>query len=243
MEARVSILVIEDEKNICDFVVTNLKTENYKVSTAKTGEEGLSLIASNCPDIVLLDLGLPDIDGIEVIKKVRKWSSVPIIVISARTREDEKVLALDSGADDYITKPFGKSELMARVRTELRHSNRLNTQTNIFHRPYEADGLVIDVEKHRITVNKQEVHMTQIEFKILALLAQNAGRIMTYDSIIATVWGPYAEENNRILRVNMANIRRKIEENPGEPHYIFTELGIGYRMLEENVLNNERNEE
>lgn len=233
MNMKTSIVIIEDEKNICSFMSTTLTAQGYKVSAAQTATAGLSLITASCPDIILLDLGLPDKDGIEVIKEIRTWASIPIIVISARTREQEKVLALDMGADDYITKPFGPSELLARIRTALRHSNRLNTDTLLTQRPYQADGLVIDFEKYRVTLDQTEIHLTQVEFKIVALLAKNSGRVMTYDSIISKVWGPYADDNNRILRVNMANIRRKLEKNPAEPHFIFTEIGIGYRMLED----------
>lgn len=233
MNMKISIVIIEDEKNICSFMATTLSAQGYKVSTAQTADAGLSLITASCPDIILLDLGLPDKDGIEVIREIRTWASIPIIVISARTREQEKVLALDMGADDYITKPFGPSELLARIRTALRHSNRLNTDTLLTQRPYQADGLVIDFEKYRVTLDQTEIHLTQVEFKIVSLLAKNSGRVMTYDSIISKVWGPYADDNNRILRVNMANIRRKLEKNPAEPHFIFTEIGIGYRMLED----------
>ena len=195
------------------------------------------MITSGIPDVILLDMGLPDMDGMEVLTAVRKWSSVPIIVISARNQEKEKVMALDAGADDYITKPFGTSELLARIRTALRHSNKLNTDSVNSLRPYRAGELVIDFEKRRVFLHKQDVHLTQVEYKIVSLLARNAGKVMTYDSIIEDIWGPYADDNNRILRVNMANIRRKIEQNPGEPEYIFTELGVGYRMLEdENTL-------
>lgn len=235
MNTKTYIVIIEDEKNICNFITTTLSAQGYKVSTALTAADGLSLITSTCPDLILLDLGLPDKDGIEVIKEIRTWASIPIIVISARTQEDEKVFALDTGADDYITKPFGPSELLARIRTALRHSNRLNTDSLLAMRPYQADGLIIDFEKHLITLNGTEVHLTQVEFKIVSLLAKNSGRVMTYDSIISNVWGPYADDNNRILRVNMANIRRKLEQNPAEPHYIFTEIGIGYRMLEDKM--------
>ena len=170
---------------------------------------------------------------IDIIREIRTWASIPIIVISARTQEKEKVLALDTGADDYITKPFGPSELMARIRTALRHSNSLHTDSLLTQRPYRADGLVIDFEKRLVALDGIPVHLTQIEFKIVSLLAQNSGKVITYDSIISKVWGPYADDNNRILRVNMANIRRKLEKNPAEPHYIFTEIGIGYRMVEE----------
>lgn len=235
MNTKTYIIIIEDEKNICNFMATTLTAQGYKVSTAPNASDGLSLITSTCPDLILLDLGLPDKDGIDVIEEIRTWASIPIIVISARTQEQEKVLALDTGADDYITKPFGPSELLARIRTALRHSNRLNTDSLLNVRPYQADGLIIDFDKHLITLDGEEVHLTQVEFKIVALLAKNSGRVMTYDSIISNVWGPYADDNNRILRVNMANIRRKLEKNPAAPHYIFTEIGIGYRMLEDKM--------
>lgn len=237
MYNKVSVLIIEDENNICDFISKTLRAHGYKCTQAKCGREGLSLITSGIPDVILLDMGLPDMDGMEVLTAVRKWSSVPIIVISARNQEKEKVMALDAGADDYITKPFGTSELLARIRTALRHSNKLNTDSVNSLRPYRAGELVIDFEKRRVFLHKQDVHLTQVEYKIVSLLARNAGKVMTYDSIIEDIWGPYADDNNRILRVNMANIRRKIEQNPGEPEYIFTELGVGYRMLEdENTL-------
>lgn len=168
-----------------------------------------------------------------MIRQIRSWSSMPIIVISARTKEQEKVEALDIGADDYITKPFGTKELMARIRAAMRHSNRLASQDENYKRPYSHNGLVIDFDKRLITLNGQKIHLTQIEFKIVSLLAQNAGRVLTYDSILTHVWGPYIEQNNQILRVNMANVRRKLEKNPAEPQYILTEVGIGYRMAEE----------
>lgn len=233
MYNKVEVLIIEDENNICDFISKTLRAHQYKCTQARNGKEGLSLITSSVPDLILLDLGLPDMDGMEILNNVRSWSSVPIIVISARNQEKEKVQALDAGADDYITKPFGTSELMARIRTALRHSNKMNTDSVNSQRPYRANELVIDFEKRRVLLQGQDVHLTQVEYKIVSLLARNAGKVMTYDSIIADIWGPYADDNNRILRVNMANIRRKIEKNPGEPEYIFTELGVGYRMLED----------
>lgn len=236
MPPKISIILIEDEQNICNFIATALKTSDYKLSVAHTGNDGLSLITSQCPDIILLDLGLPDIDGMEIIKSVRTWSSIPIIVISARTQEHEKVLALDAGADDYITKPFGTSELLARIRTSIRHSNRMTIGHPLNTRPYRSHGLVLDFEKRLVTLNGKEIHFTQIEFKLLSLLAKNSGRVLTYSYIIGEIWGPYADDsNNQILRVNMANIRRKIEENPAEPKYVFTEIGIGYRMLEDEM--------
>lgn len=233
MNQRVKILIIEDEKNILNFITSVLTAQEYQVISAVTGRDGLSQAASQCPDLILLDLGLPDMDGMRIIEKVRSWTSIPIIVISARTQEDDKVLALDQGADDYITKPFGNSELLARIRTALRHSNRMQTSDPLAHRPYRSNGLSIDFEKHQVTRNGQEIHLTQNEFKIVSLLAQNCGRVLTYDRLIEHIWGPYSENDNTILRVNMANIRRKLEPNPAEPVYIFTEIGIGYRMAEE----------
>ena len=208
MSTKLSILVIEDEKNICNFIKTSLQLQDYKIITSATAAEGLSIANSG-------------------------WSSMPIIVISARTKEQDKVEALDCGADDYITKPFGTKELMARIRTAMRHSNRLVSEDEKYKRPYICKELVIDFDKRLITLKGQNIHLTQIEFKIVSLLAQNAGKVLTYDTILTHVWGPYIEQNNQILRVNMANVRRKLEQNPAEPQYILTEVGIGYRMAEE----------
>lgn len=230
MSHKVIVLLIEDERNICQFITTSLENADHRVVTASTGAEGLSLAASLCPDIVLLDLGLPDMDGMDIIPKIRSWSLVPIIVISARIKEQEKVKALDLGADDYITKPFGGSELMARIRTSLRHANRMNGKNNLI---YRAGNMVIDYEKHTVSIQGEEIHLTQIEFKLLSLLSKNSGKVLTYTFIMENIWGPYIDSNNQILRVNMANIRRKIEKNPAQPHYIFTEIGIGYRMIED----------
>ena len=233
MIQKLSVLVIEDEKSICDFIGKTLTSHDYKVTTATTGKEGLTILTSLLPDVVLLDLGLPDMDGIDIIRQTREWSSIPIIVISARVQEKEKVTALDAGADDYITKPFGTEELMARIRTALRHSNRMAVDTVNSNRPYSAKGLVIDFDKRMVSVDEKEVHLTRVEYKIVSILARHSGKVITYSSLIDQVWGPYADDNNRILRVNMANIRRKLEKNPGEPEYIYTELGIGYRMIED----------
>ena len=233
MYQKISVLIIEDEKSICDFIGKTLDSHEYKVTVANNGKDGLALITSSLPDLVLLDLGLPDMDGMDIIRKTREWSSLPIIVISARTQEKEKVQALDAGADDYITKPFGTFELLARIRTAIRHNNKLSDDSQNANRPYAADGLTIDFERRLVTLHGKEIHLTRVEYKIVSLLAKNSGKVMTYDTLIDQVWGPYADDNNRILRVNMANIRRKIEENPGEPKYIFTELGVGYRMLED----------
>ena len=231
MANKQTILVIEDERNIGNYIDTILNSNEYKVLRAMNGRTGLSLCTSHHPEVILLDLGLPDLDGMEVLQQIRGFSSVPIIVISARTQEKEKVEALDGGADDYITKPFGAEELLARIRTALRH--RLQTgQSQTQDLIYSKDGLVIDFERRLVMLQGNSIHLTQIEYKLVSLLAQNAGRVLTYDFILKEIWGPYADTDNQILRVNMANIRRKLEANPAEPHYIFTEIGVGYRMLE-----------
>lgn len=232
MANKQTILVIEDEKNIGNYIDTILNSNEYKVLRAMNGRTGLSLCTSHHPEVILLDLGLPDLDGMEVLQQIRGFSSVPIIVISARTQEKEKVEALDGGADDYITKPFGSSELVARIRSALRRAASGSNSSSRTQQKYIAGDLVIDYEKHIITIHHEIVHFTQIEYKILTYLSQNAGRVITYDSLISHVWGPFADSNNRILRVNMANIRRKLENNPADPQYIFTEIGIGYRMVD-----------
>lgn len=227
MTAKIKVLLIEDDKSICRFISTALEGKGYKVTNALNGREGLSLAASFCPDVVLLDLGLPDIDGLQVLKQIRAWSNMPVIVISARTKEQEKVEALDSGADDYITKPFGTEELMARIRTCMRH-RRAGGEEHI----YKALDLEIHFEKRMVRLEGKEIHLTQIEYQLLTLLAENSGRVLTYNFIMSAIWGPYIDSNNQILRVNMANIRRKIEKNPAQPQYVFTEIGIGYRMID-----------
>ena len=230
---KFSVLIIEDEKNIQHFMSKILKRQDYRVLGSDTGKEGLELLRSQCPDIILLDLGLPDMDGDEIIRSVRTWSSIPIIVISARSAEDEKVCALDLGADDYITKPFGTSELLARIRASLRHSNRLMTDSELYIRPYRCGEMVLDFSKRLLTIADRKVNLTPIEYKIVAFLARNSGKVMTYSSILSSVWGPYADDDNKIMRVNMANIMRKIEKDPAQPKYIFTEVGVGYRMVED----------
>ncbi|MDD5936670.1 MAG: response regulator transcription factor [Clostridiales bacterium] len=232
--SKYTVLIIEDEQHILDLINGILISHDYKTIQAKTGKQGISLISSMCPDLILLDLGLPDMDGLSIISEVRKWTSNPIIVVTARTNEEEKVNALDLGADDYITKPFGTQELLARIRTSLRHSNRLNTDSQLYSRPYRCDGLVIDFKRRSVTINDKDVHLTPIEYKILAYLAQNSGRVVTHASLMTHIWGPFSEtDNNKILRVNMVNIRRKIEQNPADPKYIFTEVGVGYRIKED----------
>jgi len=221
---KFTVLIIEDEKNIQTFVGKILKKQDYRVLYADCGKEGLNLIHSQCPDVIILDLGLPDMNGNDIIQEVRTWTSTPIIVISARSAEKEKVLALDQGADDYITKPFETSELLARIRTSLRHSNRLYTTDSLYIRPYRYEDLVLDFSKRELTLDKQPVHLTPIEYKIVSYLAQNSGKVMT-------------DDDNKILRVNMANIRRKLEKDPAQPKYIFTEVGVGYRMQEDSSEN------
>ena len=228
MNTKINILLIEDDKSISGFITTSLERNGYRVTSALNGKEGLSLAASLCPDVILLDLGLPDIDGCEILKQIRSWNSnIPIIILSARTKEQDKVSALDLGADDYLTKPFGTAELMARIRTSMRHRHPASPD-----RVYRALDLEINFEKRLIRLEGKEVHLTQIEYQLLTLLAENSGRVLTYSYLMNAIWGPYMDSNNQILRVNMANIRRKIEKNPAQPQYVFPEIGIGYRMLE-----------
>lgn len=232
MEIKPLILVIEDEVAICNFMKAILNANAYHVMKTSTGTEGLSMTASYSPDVILLDLGLPDVDGMEVLKNIRQWSKIPIIVVSARGHEREKVEALDLGADDYIVKPFGTSELLARIRTALRHSPKVMGSESVGQEKISIGKLEIDYSKRLVTLAGEKIHLTPIEYKILALLAKNAGKVLTYDFIIREIWGIYTDESHT-LRVNMANLRRKIEENPGAPNYILTEIGIGYRMVEE----------
>ncbi len=227
MNNRISVLMIEDDKNICSYINTLLSANSYHVISALTGREGLNLAASLCPDVILLDLGLPDMDGYDVLQQLRLWNRAPIIVVSARTMETDKVTALDMGADDYITKPFSNAELMARIRTSLRHC-----RGNPYDRIYKALDLEIHFEKRLIFLEGKEIHLTQVEYQLLTLLAANSGRVLTYRFIMSAIWGPYIDNNNQILRVNMANIRHKIEKNPAQPQYVFTEIGVGYRMHE-----------
>ncbi len=233
MSNKYLIVIVEDEYNISSFVSAVLQANGFDTMVARNGAEAIILITSHCPDLVLLDLGLPDMDGQGIIENVRGWSNVPIIVVSARTRERDKVMALESGADDYITKPFGTSELLARIRTALRHvqlreGEQAQRQSGVFH----TGDLEVDYDKRRVYVNGEDVHLTQNEYKIVALLSKYSGRVLTYDSIIKHIWGPNAKQGNQILRVNMANIRRKIEPSTAEPRYIMTEMGVGYRMAE-----------
>lgn len=230
------VLVVEDDKAIVHLLSTILDANDYRVVQVSTGREVLSTISSHCPDVVLLDLGLPDMDGVDIIKNVRQWSQVPIIVLSARNRERDKVEALDLGADDYVTKPFGTAELLARIRIALRHVSNGTPDTPTG--KAQNGRLTIDYDKRRIYLDDQEVHLTQVEYKIVMLTMLHIGKVLTYDFIIRCVWGARPTVNNQILRVNMANIRRKLEANPADPQFIITETGVGYRMIdhaEENV--------
>lgn len=227
MYSRTNLLLIEDDKTDVISITNLLETNGYKVTAALTGNEGLSLAASLCPDVILLNLGLPDMDGYKVLQQLRSWSNIPIIILSTRCEEAEKVMALDSGADDYVTKPFGTEELLARIRTALRRQ-----RPRIPDRIYKARELEINFDKRLVRLAGKEIHMTQIEYQLLTLLAEHSGQIVNYNDIMNTIWGPYIDNNNQILRVNMANIRRKIEKNPSKPEYIYTRVGVGYRMLE-----------
>lgn len=232
MYHNISVLIIEDDKNLSDILYQILRLEGCPVKQCFSGSEGLETIHLWNPDIVLLDLILPDTTGMEIIPTVRTFSAVPIIVISALDDERRKVEALDLGADDYICKPFGHSELLARIRTAHRHSlRRINGIAPS--RTYHVGDLFIDFEHHEIYKGSEKLRLTPIEFKLITLLAQNSGRVLTTAAIMTEIWGPYIAPDNGIIRVNIANIRKKIEDNPADPQYIFTENGIGYRMVEE----------
>jgi len=223
------ILLVEDDRGLVPFISAILSYHEYEVIHANCGKLAVHMAASHTPDLILLDLGLPDIDGIQVLERIREWSDVPVIVVSARHDEQEKVRALDSGANDYVVKPFGNDELLARIRTAIRiHRRSADTRKVCV---FVNGGLVIDYEKRVVTVDGNPVHLTPIEYKIVVLLSQNAGKVLTHDHILGNLWGPYASEN-QTLRVNVANIRRKIEKNPADPEYIITEVGVGYRMAE-----------
>ena len=233
MTIRDKILVVEDEKSISGFIRAILTSNGYDVIVAHSGSEAFSMISSHCPDLVVLDLGLPDIDGMDIISSVRQWTQLPILVVSARSHEKDKVEALDRGADDYITKPFGAAELLARVRVAIRHTRLgVGGEGGAASGKFSAGDLVIDYDKHQVLIAGENTHLTQNEYRIVALLGKCAGKVLTYDFIMKELWGPQSKGSNQILRVNMANIRRKIEKNPAEPQYIFTEVGVGYRMIE-----------
>src|SRR6476661_3659239 len=223
------ILVIEDELPIRRFLRATLANHDYRMAEATTGQDGLAQAAIRRPALILLDLGLPDMDGLEVTRRLREWSSTPIIVLSARGQEGDKIAALDAGADDYLTKPFGVGELLARMRVALRHvQEAAGTPTPII----EIGPLRIDLARREVKLDDVEVHLTPIEYRLLALLAQNAGRVLTHTQILKEVWGPGHAGETHYLRVYMAQLRRKIESEPARPRLLQTEPGVGYRMRE-----------
>ncbi|MBQ2854459.1 MAG: response regulator transcription factor [Oscillospiraceae bacterium] len=230
---KFKILVIEDESNIRSFVQTMLETNGYQVLTAVTCRQGMMMFSSHIPDMVILDLGLPDRDGLEFIRMARGLSSVPILVLSARALEEDKVAALDLGANDYVTKPFGTAELMARVRAGLRIRMMAGELKDGLTGEFQLDDLTIDYSRRVVTVADREVKLTQTEFNILSLLSQHKGKVLTYSTIIRSIWGSQDDGSVKKLQVNMANIRKKLGTVPGDNRYIINELGVGYRMLDE----------
>lgn len=224
---KYKILSIDEEREVQYYLKRMFLQRGYKFFAAQSGRDGITQIANGCPDLVLLDLVLPDMDGMDIIKKIRSVSDCPMIVVSSKGRERDKVTALDAGADDYITKPFGSEELMARIRCALRYRRKYGAE-NI----YKSGDLKLDFERRIVISDGEQVHLTPVEYRIMEYLAMNSGKVITYQMLLEKIWGPYASENNKILRVNMTNIRRKINDNPTEPKYIFTEAGVGYRMAE-----------
>lgn len=222
------ILVIDDEPQIQRAIRTILTEKQFQVTTASRGEEGLTLAAANEPDLIILDLGLPDMDGVEVCTRLREWTQIPIIILSVRDGERDKVAALDQGADDYLTKPFGIEELLARVRVALRHSARIHgTQSKVV----KAGFITIDLAWHIVKRGEEEIKLTGTEYKLLAYLAGNHGRVLTHQSILINVWGPADADHTEYLRVYMRQLRKKLEVDPERPQYILTEPGIGYRFI------------
>lgn len=222
------ILVVDNERPIRRFLNASL-CNRYTILEAENGVDALHAAAVNQPDVIILDLGLPDMDGTEVTRRLREWTDVPVIVISVRDSEQDKVAALDAGADDYLTKPFGISELLARIRVALRRSNKSETESVI----YLNDGLLVDLMKREVRVNDRLVMLTPTEYSILRTLVNHAGKVLTHQQLIKEVWGGNYEADSHLLRVNVSNLRRKIEPDPTRPHYILTEPGVGYRLRAE----------
>ncbi|MGL5316217.1 MAG: response regulator [Peptostreptococcaceae bacterium] len=232
MELKPLILIIEDDNSISKFIKISLEAQDYRCEETKFGKTGIAMALSMCPDVIILDLGLPDIDGLQVIETLKDTLHSKIIVVSAREHERDKVEALDKGADDYLTKPFGASELLARIRVALRNiarEGKKNTEVT----PFKLRDLEIDNEKRKVYINKEEIHLTPNEYKILTLMAKHAGKVLTHSFIINEVWGGGVDGETQTLRVFMASIRRKIEKDPTQPLYILTEIGVGYRMIDE----------
>jgi len=228
MSAAPHVLVIDDEPQILRALRTILTEHKFRVTTASTGEEGLALAAAQPPDVVILDLGLPRMSGLEVCAQLREWTQVPVIVLSAHDTEHDKVRALDKGADDYLTKPFGIDELLARIRVALRHSAQAQGSPEPV---VTAGNLRIDLARHIVTRGEAEVKLTATEFKLLAYLAANEGRVLTHQTILARVWGPEYADHTEYLRVYMRQLRKKLEDDPDNPQHLLTEPGIGYRFL------------
>jgi two-component system, OmpR family, KDP operon response regulator KdpE len=223
-------LVVEDDRQIRSFISFSLKAQDYRSIEVSSGRDAMRSVVADRPDVMILDLGLPDMDGLEIIKQVRSFSDLPIIVVSARDQDKGKIEALDAGADDYLTKPFSINELLARLRVILRRSDKnIDTVQEI----YKIRDLEIDLVKHMLYMGGEEIHLTKMEFKLLTLFIKNAGKILTHSYILKEVWGSYLESDAQSLRVFMANIRRKIEKDPADPQYIMTEVGIGYRFADE----------
>jgi two-component system KDP operon response regulator KdpE len=222
------ILVIEDEPQMQRFLRIVLQGQGYSFIEAQTGQEGLAQAATRSPDIILLDLGLPDIDGLEVTRRLREWSDIPIIVLSAREQEQDKIRALDAGADDYLTKPFGAGELLARIRVAVRH--KVMRQAGQGEPVFILDNLRVDMSQRQVFLNEQEVHLTPIEYKLLTVLIQNAGKVVTHSQLLKEVWGPSYSKETQYLRVYMTQLRHKLELDPARPRFLINEPGIGYRL-------------
>ena len=230
MAVRGKVLIVEDDRAICSFMRRVLEANGYESIIVGTGREALSMLTSHCPDVVILDLGLPDMDGMTFLKEVRKNSLTPIIVLSARTNERDKVLALDSGANDYVTKPFGAAELLARIRSALRNCSHSADSGKLPGGRFSVQDLEILYDARQVFIKGREIKLTQTEYNIVALLSEHCGKMMTYSAIIKGVWGYPDEGSVKKLQVNMANIRKKFGVKPGEATYITNELGVGYRM-------------
>lgn len=222
------ILLIEDASQMRRLLRVTLQSRGYRLIEAPTGQEGLMHAATRNPDVVLLDLGLPDMDGVEVTKQLREWSEVPVIVISAREQEEDKIKALDAGADDYLTKPFGAGELLARIRVALRHKTLLHADQK--DPVFFLDGLRVDLAARQVFLNEKEIHLTPIEYRLLVVLVKNAGRVVTHTQLLKEVWGPVYGSQTQYLRVYMTQLRRKLESNPAQPKFLINEPGIGYRL-------------
>lgn len=228
---KIKILVVEDDKAVMNLITTTLETQSYQYYTAKTGSNAILEAASQRPDIIILDLGLPDMDGVDIIRKIRSWSNVPIVVVSARSEDRDKIDALDAGADDYLTKPFSVEELLARLRVTLRRINYDMEKTGEAASIFLNGELKIDYGAGCVYIKENEVHLTPIEYKLLCLLAKHVGKVLTHNFILKEIWGNVLPSDTPSLRVFMATLRKKVESVPSQPKYIQTHIGVGYRML------------